>query len=137
MPWTERIVLCWLLGGGMTAASAAQSFSCPAQMAAPPAVAASHAGWTAWASPRPAHFDQIMITSGHPDEEATLVPGIDTKKWVGWRLQPDREHWVVCRYDDSNQRLIQRLPAGVRQCVVALKTVGRGVVQQATELKCE
>ena len=137
MSLSERIALGLGLLGCTASVGAAQGFSCPSQITAPPALAASYPGWTAWASPRPVHFDQIAITSGHPDDEATLVPDIETKKQVGWRLQQGREHWAVCRYDDSNMRLIQLLPQGLRQCVVTLKPVGRRAVQQMPDLRCD
>lgn len=115
----------------------AQTIFCPEQIKTPSPSFEDYPGWKTFTSSQPQYFEQISITSGSPDQEATLVPDIDTKKQVGWTISEGEEFWVVCHYLSSNIRLAQRLPSGIRQCTVKLKSVGTKSVQQTNELTCK
>jgi hypothetical protein len=116
---------------------AAQIFSCPEKIESPATSAGNYPGWKAFSSARPQYFDRISLTSGSPDQEASLVPDVDNKKLVGWNLSAGEEYWMVCHYLSSNVSLAQRLPANVKQCSVKLKSVGTKAMQDENALNCK
>lgn len=118
-------------------ACAAQTFSCPEKIESPATPVGNYPGWKAFSSTRPQYFDRISLTSGSPDQEASLVPDVDNKKLVSWNLSAGEEYWVVCNYLSSNVSLAQRLPANLKQCSVKLKLVGAKAMQDENTLICK
>jgi hypothetical protein len=115
----------------------AQTISCPKQIKTNSTLIEKSSEWEAVGISHPQYFEQISLTSGHPDQQATLVPDIETKKHIGWNISADEEVWMVCSYMSSNVRLAQRLPVTVRRCFVQLKPVGTRAMRQDHELNCK
>jgi hypothetical protein len=115
----------------------AQTISCPEQIKTNSTLLDKNPEWEAVGISYPQYFEQISLTSGHPDEQATLVPDIENKKHIGWSLSAGEEVWMVCNYLSSNVRLAKRLPVAVRRCFVKLKPVGTKAVRQDNELICK
>ena len=64
----------------------AQTISCPEQIKTNSTLLDKNPEWEAVGISYPQYFEQISLTSGHPDEQATLVPDIENKKHIGWSL---------------------------------------------------
>lgn len=129
--WTALV-----LSASLACTCSAQTFVCPEQINTSDSLLNNHPGWQPFRSSQQQYFEQISITSGPPDQEATLVPDVITNKQLGWTSSAGEELWMVCHYLSSNIRLAQPLPVGIRHCVVKLKPVGTKAVQQTNALTC-
>jgi hypothetical protein len=117
--------------------SLAQTFTCPEKIETPPVLIENHPGWKSFANPQPQYFDQISLTSGLPDQNATLVPDIDSPRRIEWSLSPGEEYWLVCNYLASNVSLARRLPVNVQRCFVKRKRIGTKATQEDPDLICK
>ena len=115
----------------------AQTFNCPEKIEASGTAGGNYSGWKSFTSARPQYFDRISLTSGSPDQEATLVPDVNTNKLATWELSTGEEYWVVCNYLSSNVSLAQRLPANLKQCSVKRELVGAKALQDEKALICK
>lgn len=69
--------------------------------------------------------ERISLTSGPPDQQATLVPDVSTKRSIAWKLSDKDEYWVACHYLFTNLLLTRKLPHGMRECSVKLLAARR------------
>lgn len=115
----------------------ASTFTCPERIDATSSLSGSYAGWEAVSAPLPQHFERISLTSGSPEQQATLVPDSSTKRSILWKLSDKDEYWVACHYLFSNLLLTRKLPDGLRECSVKLVPAGTKAVQQDRSLACK
>ncbi len=115
----------------------AQTFSCPDKTESSSALVDDYPEWKAFADTRPHQFNRISLTAGPPEQEAFLVPDTSTKMQIGWNLNAGQQYWAVCHYLSSSIRLVQQLPANLKQCSVRFIPVGGKATQQDHRLVCK
>lgn len=113
------------------------TFACPERIEATSTLSAIHGDWEAVQAPVPQYFERISLTSGPPQQQASLVPDASTKRSVVWKLADKDEYWVACHYLFSNLLLTRKLPQGLRECSVKLLPAGTKAVQQDRSLVCQ
>jgi len=116
---------------------AAGTFTCPERIETTSTLSASHADWEAVPVPLPQYFERISLTSGPPEQQASLVPDSSTKRSIVWKLSGKDEYWVACHYLFTNVLLTRKLPADARECSVKLLPAGTKAVQQDRSLVCQ
>lgn len=116
--------------------SAADTFICPERIEATSSLSASHTDWVAVQAPLPQYFERISLTSGPPEQQATLVPDSSTKRSMLWKLSDKDDYWVACHYLFSNVLLTRKVPHGLSECSVKLLPAGTKAVQQDRSLVC-
>lgn len=109
-------------GVGVSAAPAASTISCPAEIVVAERVAPAK-GWSVRPGEKRRPLSGIGFFSGPPEQLAALVNDEDESGADGsvavWRFPPAKEHyWVACYYRGTSTTLTRRLPAEVKTCRV-------------------
>lgn len=78
------------------------------------------AGWEFAATAQPRGFQSLTLFSGHPREMASLAPDSQRRKGQvlssSWKIADSEKHWLACGYTQTTAQLVQRLPAGLKNC---------------------
>lgn len=118
-------------------ASVGQTLSCPEEITIHASLKQQYPGWQQFNELSSSYFSSLSLTSGPPDQHATLVPDVTTTTKVTWGLAAGQEYWVVCHYLSSGVGLVQKIPVGSKQCWEEVKKVGTKATQPDNKLICE
>ncbi|NVD97536.1 STY0301 family protein [Massilia sp. BJB1822] len=120
-------------------ASSAEILNCPAQIQTHPK-ASEVAGWEMLAEPAQHYFENAGIYSGHPREQASLVPDeqVSGKKLTArWSLPPDGPHayWLGCSYRNTTVMAVRQLDSRYRSCRIEYAK-RRGTGLEVKQIEC-
>ncbi len=119
--------------------SYAEIISCPDQIQTDPRVSEIR-GWELLAQPAQHYFENAGIYSGHPREQASLVPDeqISGKKLTArWSLPPDSQHayWLGCSYRGTTVMAVRQLDPRYRSCTIEYAKQ-RGAGLEVEQIRC-
>ena len=110
--------------------SAQKSIQCPREIKVNEAIAAEYPPWQATPDKQRelSLLNSVQLYSGHPDDMGTLVPTktvyigrLEVSTWSQLDVEHARGYWLGCSYSNSKTLLSQRLPDGIKACVLKQK----------------
>jgi hypothetical protein len=117
--------------------SVSQTLSCPEEITIHASLKQQYPSWQQFNELSPHYFSSLSLTSGPPDQNATLVPDVTTTTKIVWNLAAGEEYWIVCHYLSSGVGLTQKIPASSKRCWEEVKKVGTKASQPDNKLICE
>lgn len=98
---------------------------CPSEMKSQQTLSGSVSkGWESFHyRPQLTHkLEGFGVFSGHPKENASLVPDNETEPYY-WTISKDSKegYWISCRYSDTQLNLVRKIPNGISKCTYKYK----------------